>query len=655
MLHNRIIKMKKMFWAVFSAAVFSCAVSHCAAAACTKRLLAYYPYWNSNYRSDKLQFSKMTHVIHAFAEPNADGTLYADPGPPPLLEPALITNAHANGVYVLISIGGASTAGQPPDSTFRTISQSAALRTAFANNIAAFCTTYGYDGVDIDWEMPGAMDPTDPGATDEANFDLMIQAIRTAFNSAPAPALSPTWLISIATSCDNWGAQWLDYPALTNYVDFYNDMTYDMHGSWNNTMGYNAPLFQGNYAEDNLCGQTAMEYMITTRGVPAAKVNMGIPFYGYLFPGGNTLFYTCGNCDATEENYNAIEPLIGNGWTYNWDPASDVPYLIINSGDGIYSYDDPQSVGLKADYALNTVNVGGIFMWDVSEDYMGPSNEPLLDAMYARFSAFCANASATFTPAITPSASITPTATSTNTKTPTITYSATFTITPSLTMTCGCGTYTATPTPTLTKAYTFTITVTPTSTATVSATPAISATCTITASSTQTGTPSAALSGTPTPTPSVTMTQTANISMTFTMTPTLTPTITQTNTPVPPGSTMTNTPTLPPAGPPAIGPIVPYPNPINPVITPLKIMVNVTPNNIDSITLRIYTASYRLVREETFEGTGQNVAQAAGGVVLTCGMNTLGGLSSGTYYYIVTAQKGGVKARSKADTVIILK
>ncbi len=481
-------------------------------AACTKRLLAYYPYWNSNYRSDKLQFSKITHVIHAFAEPNTDGTLYLDPGPPPLLEPALITSAHSNGVYVLISIGGASTAGQPPDSTFRTISQSAALRTAFANNIVTFCTTYGYDGVDIDWEMPGAMDPTDPGATDKANFDLMIQAIRTAFNSAPAPALSPTWLISIATSCDNWGAQWLDYPTLNNYVDFYNDMTYDMHGSWNNTMGYNAPLFQGNYAEDNLCGQTAMDYMLTTRGVPAVKVNMGIPFYGYYFPGGNTLFYTCGNCNATEENYNAIQPLIGNGWTYHWDAASDVPYLIINSGDGIYSYDDPQSVGLKADYALNTRNVGGIFMWDVSEDYMGPSNEPLLDAMYSKFSAFCANASPTFTPVVSPSASATNTATSTYTKTSTATSTPTITKTPTITYTATCPCYCATMTPTFTITRTATLTNTVTNTGTYTAT--YTYTCT----------------KTPTPTYTITMSLTSGIIITMTVTATFTGTCTETRT-----------------------------------------------------------------------------------------------------------------------------
>jgi GH18 family chitinase len=408
------------------------AYSFSSAVACSKRLLAYYPYWNSNYRADKIQYTKLTHICHAFAAPQADGSLYADPGPPALLEPALITNAHAAGVKVLISIGGASTAGQPPDSTFRTIAGSAALRTAFANSIEAFCRTNGYDGVDMDWEMPGAMDPGSPGATDRSNFNLMIQAIRTKFNSSAAPA--PTWLISIAVSSGNWGAQWLDYPTLNNYVDFYNDMTYDMHGSWNLTMGYNAPLYQGNYAEDNLSDASSMDYILTARAVPPDKVNMGMPFYGQYYPGPNSLFYTCGNCSTTQANYNAIAPLIGNGWTYHWDAASQVPYLTNDGGTGIYSYDDAQSIGAKADYALNSINAGGVFMWDLSEDYITGS-EPLLDAMYSKVSVFCSAGSPTFTPTYTRTLTATPTLTATRTNSATAT--RTSNVTPTITPTTG--------------------------------------------------------------------------------------------------------------------------------------------------------------------------------------------------------------------------
>ena len=211
-------------------------------------------------------------------------------------------------------------------------------------------------------------------------------------------------------------------------------MTYDMHGSWNLTMGYNAPLYQGNYAEDNLSDASSMDYILTTRAVPPDKVNMGMPFYGQYYPGPNSLFYTCGNCSTTQANYNAIAPLIGNGWTYHWDAASQVPYLTNDGGTGIYSYDDAQSIGAKADYALNSRNAGGVFMWDLSEDYITGS-EPLLDAMYSKVSVFCSADSPTFTPTYTRTLTVTPTLTATRTNSATAT--RTSNVTPTITPTTG--------------------------------------------------------------------------------------------------------------------------------------------------------------------------------------------------------------------------
>src|ERR1700687_4756068 len=74
-------------------------------AANSKRLLAYYPYWNDNYRAAQIPFTKLTHIAHAFLTPNTDGSLTAPDG---YLEPALLTLAHAAGVKVVASVGGAS-------------------------------------------------------------------------------------------------------------------------------------------------------------------------------------------------------------------------------------------------------------------------------------------------------------------------------------------------------------------------------------------------------------------------------------------------------------------------------------------------------------------------------------------------------------------
>src|ERR1039458_1083306 len=74
------------------------------------RLLAYY--WmgakaqTPPYSAAQIPFRKLTHIAHSFLAigPKADGGIVIDPT---LLEPALISGAHAAGVKVLISIGGA--------------------------------------------------------------------------------------------------------------------------------------------------------------------------------------------------------------------------------------------------------------------------------------------------------------------------------------------------------------------------------------------------------------------------------------------------------------------------------------------------------------------------------------------------------------------
>src|SRR6185295_2474122 len=70
-------------------------------------------------------------------------------------------------------------------------------------------------------------------------------------------------------------------------------------------------------------------------------------------------------------------------WTRYWDAAASSPYLRNNSSARTVTYDDPQSIQAKSSWALNTANLGGVFMWELSQDYAGPNNQPLLDAMRA--------------------------------------------------------------------------------------------------------------------------------------------------------------------------------------------------------------------------------------------------------------------------------
>jgi hypothetical protein len=244
-------------------------------------------------------------------------------------------------------------------------------------------------------------------------------------------------------------------------------MAYSGAGSWNDHTNHNCPVSVTSasdptyYNVDESC-QSDLNYLLTTRSVPPAMVNMGMPFYGVKFSTQTNIFQACGggSCSATEVDYYNIAPLVGTTWTRTYDAVAESPYLIKNSGTGFMTYEDSQSVTLKTNYALTTRNVGGVFMWEITADYMsGSGTQPLMDALYGAWQANCpiSTPTPTFTctQTCTPTNTATVTSTMTNTHTPTVTSSGTVnTATPIFTAT-------NTASPTITSTPTFTPTTPP--------------------------------------------------------------------------------------------------------------------------------------------------------------------------------------------------
>jgi chitinase len=341
-----------------------------------KRLLAYYPDWvkdgNPSYSAKNIPYAKLTHILHAFLllDPSGNGALQIDPE---LIEPALNQKAHKAGVKVMISIGGADPAQA---SAFATIAASATLRAKFAKNLHAFLVAHEYDGVDIDWEVPNAPQDTN-------HCTMLMEALR---RELPAPR----WLISMAISADprNYGTGF-DVPALAPILDFFNVMTYDFAGPWMDMAGLNSPLRQ-DPADPEQVGslKTSMDLYNRIYGVPRAKLNIGTAFYGYQFDAVQNLWNYCpkGDCSQTNSyNYGTYikQRVNAKGWARHWDSAADSPYLLYQGPggkDGFITYDDPVSTAMKTYYVLGQRDFGGIFMWDLSGDYDGKSQD-LLNAM----------------------------------------------------------------------------------------------------------------------------------------------------------------------------------------------------------------------------------------------------------------------------------
>ena len=339
-----------------------------------KRLLGYYTAWSKYntppYGAEQIPYSKLTHIAHAFllVSPPADGTLEIPAG---TIEPALITKAHAHGVKVLISIGGGDGIQGP---RFNKMALSETARQNFVTNVRDFLVTYGYDGVDIDWEIPNARDRSD--------CITLMQELR---NGLPSP-----WIISMAIPADprSWG-QGFDVPALAPLLDFINVMTYDYYGTWSGATGHVSPIFQ-NPADPSLVGsvKTSMDLFANDYAVPREKLNIGTPFYGYEWDGTDQLWAGCSTCAASSPNYAPYikERVNQGGWTRNMDNVAMAPYLTNPDIEGLnvpgfITYDDESTTAMKTTYVMKNRGFGGMFMWELSADYDGNS-QTLLDAMF---------------------------------------------------------------------------------------------------------------------------------------------------------------------------------------------------------------------------------------------------------------------------------
>lgn len=102
---------------------------------------------------------------------------------------------------------------------------------------------------------------------DYANYPLLCEALRTAFNIAG----HTDWLITIATSINaDTLAQGYNLVSMAPHVDWFNIMSYDIHGAWDSTAGANADL---QYITNTI------NYILSL-DIPREKLVLGLAAYG---------------------------------------------------------------------------------------------------------------------------------------------------------------------------------------------------------------------------------------------------------------------------------------------------------------------------------------------------------------------------------------
>jgi chitinase len=294
----------------------------------------------------------------------------------------LLKQSHP-GLQVVISVGGWT-----GSALFSVVAQTPEARAKFAASCVEFVTRYGFDGIDIDWEFPtgGGFPGNVELDEDPQNFPLLLAELRQQLDAQGAID-GKHYRLTIAASTGNKNFTDLDWGQIEPHLDWVNVMAYDFSGPWSAVTGFNAPLYDSTATppEGGSADSVIRAYMAA--GIPASKLILGVPFYGRSWAGvaaadgGLHQPYDVMPEGSSGGSYD-YRTLAANGWleTFQryWDDTAQVPWLYNQEGGMMVSYDDPESLGLKAAYVRDN-GLGGVMIWELAADEPGHS---LLDAVY---------------------------------------------------------------------------------------------------------------------------------------------------------------------------------------------------------------------------------------------------------------------------------
>src|SRR5439155_14303 len=167
----------------------------------------------------------------------------------------LISRAHKAGIRVVLTIKAFN------QDTIHAVAADAATRGLLVQNVIDATRAKNFDGVNIDFEGLGN--------TDRALFTTLARTLADGLRAA-----DPAWQVTLdsyVSSAADSGQGFFDVGAIAPTIDSFFIMGYDMYQR--STASPNAPL--PSY------GSAIAAYL---RAVPASKIVLGAPFYGYDWP-----------------------------------------------------------------------------------------------------------------------------------------------------------------------------------------------------------------------------------------------------------------------------------------------------------------------------------------------------------------------------------
>jgi chitinase len=334
----------------------------CVDAGAAERVVAYVASWKV---PQSIHAQKVTHLNVAFAHIDKDHRVFVDSDA--TIRSLVGLKQQNPKLKILLSVGGWQAEG------FSDAALSEASRRTFTESAVKLLDALHLDGLDVDWEYPGnGIAGIQYRPEDKQNFTLLLRALREAFGNR--------YLLTIAAA-DREFVENIDLHQVPECLDWINLMSYDFFNSVSATTGHHAGLYRAEHAlpRDRNADSAVSQYLAA--GVPPEKIVLGVAFYGRGFAGvtarNNGVNQPYEHFEGEHSYADLAERFIGKqGFERYWDNRAQAPYLWNATARMFITYDDPQSLAIKARYVLQH-RLGGIMFWELSDD----RDDELLDVI----------------------------------------------------------------------------------------------------------------------------------------------------------------------------------------------------------------------------------------------------------------------------------